>query len=70
MNGIQIEHVLNLIDDNIVRNRQQIRHEVLSYLEQHPDDIAKKLAEDGQILIPTSYGKIKLTTEDLKMVAA
>jgi hypothetical protein len=71
MNGIQIEHILNLIEDKAESNRYSIRREVTDYLKNETNmrDVAKELAEKGQVVIPTTYGGITLTTEDLKLAA-
>lgn len=71
MNGIQIEHILNLIEDKAESNRYSIRREVTDYLKDktHMRAVVQELAEKGQVAIPTTYGGIMLTTEDLKLAA-
>jgi hypothetical protein len=70
MNGIQIEHILNLIEDKTENNRHTIRREVAEYLKLHMQEVADGLASDGQVVIPTSYGSIRLRTEDLRLAVA
>lgn len=71
MNGIQIQHVLSLLEEkSAYKNRILLREELVKYLELHMNDVAKDLATNGETTIPTSLGGIKLTTKDLEMVAA
>jgi DNA topoisomerase VI subunit B len=71
MNGIQIQHVLSLLEEkSAYKNRILLRQELVKYLELHMDDVAKDLTTKGEATIPTSLGGIKLTTKDLEMVAA
>jgi hypothetical protein len=70
MNGIQIEHILNLIEDKTAANRNIIRREVAEYLKLNMREVANAIALSGQVVIPTTYGGIKLTTEDLHLAVA
>jgi hypothetical protein len=70
MNGIQIEHILNLIEDKTAFNREAIRREVATYLRTYMADVVNSLATSGEVIIPTTYGGMKLTKADLNLVAA
>ena len=70
MNGIQIEHILNLVEESSAFNRQFIRREVADYLRTNMQVVVDALATKGETVIPTSYGGIKLTTEDLDLAIA
>jgi hypothetical protein len=70
VNGIQIEHILNLIEDKSAYNREAIRREVTAYLKGNMARVVDSLAATGETVIPTSYGGMKLTKADLKLVAA
>jgi len=70
MNGIQIEHVLNVIEDKSASNRGTIRREAAVYLRDNIVDVVNNLASDGETIIPTSYGGLKLTKADLELVTA
>lgn len=66
MNGIQIEHLLDLIDSNINASMELVRPQIIAYLTEHGDDLARQIAENGFGVIPTSAGEVKVTQEDLK----
>jgi len=70
MNGIQIEHALDLIDDNLRSNMELVRPEVLDYLENHGNDLAKQISQRGYGIIPTQSGEVRITREDLEAVYA
>ncbi len=71
MNGVQIEHILNLLEEKSAdRNRPMLRREVVTYLESHMAEVAGRLVESGEVTIPTSFGGIRLTKADLELVAA
>lgn len=70
MNGIQIEHILNLIEEKSAFNRDAIRREVTAYLRDNMAAVVDTLATKGEAVIPTSYGGMKLTKADLDLVAA
>ncbi len=69
MNGIQIEHILNVVEQKSAQNRLLVRREVLSFLAQNEALILDQLAKLGEVSIPTSYGSVKLTTEDLALAS-
>ena len=70
MNGIQIEHLLNIVDDKSASNRSLIRREAAEYLKQNMESIVRRLSDTGEALIPTSNGAIRLTVADLEQAAA
>ena len=70
MNGIQIEHVLDLIDCNIHTNMESLRGEILQYLLEHGDALAREISEKGYGEIPTHLGPIRISKEDVDAVAA
>lgn len=71
MNGVQIEHILHLLEEKSVdRNRPMLRREVVAYLENHIAEVARRLVEVGEVTIPTSFGGIRLTMADLQLAAA
>jgi hypothetical protein len=70
MNGVQIEHILNLIEDKSAYNREGIRREVAAYLTTNMTVVVDSLADKGEAIIPTTYGGLKLTKADLDLVAA
>ncbi len=69
MNGIQIEHILDVVEQKSAQNRLLVRREVLSFLAQNEASILDQLAKLGEASIPTSYGSVKLTTEDLALAS-
>ena len=71
MNGVQIEHILYLLEQKSAdKNRPMIRRELVEYLESHMDEVATRVANKGEMTIPTSLGGIKLTLADLELAAA
>jgi hypothetical protein len=66
MNGIQIEHLLSLIDGNIQTSMQWVRPDIVDYLSKHSDDLAQEIAHNGYGVIPTRAGEVKVSREDLK----
>ncbi len=70
MNGLQIEHILDLIEQKSRQNRPLVRREISGYLRGHEEVILDQLAKYGEASIPTTFGSIKLTTEDLALAAA
>ena len=53
MGGVQIEHLLSLLEDS----RKRSREEVIRYVEEHRDQILADLEKDGKSVIPTSDGE-------------
>lgn len=70
MNGIQIEHLLNLIEDQASSSRPYVRRELAEFINDHKAEIVEELARYGETSIPTSYGAIRLTREDLTLAVA
>jgi hypothetical protein len=52
MNGIQIEHILRLIEEKSVTNRESIRREAAAYLREHMMTVLNSLAHTGETVIP------------------
>ena len=69
MNGIQIEHILNVIEEKSDQNRAVVRQEIAAYLQEHMQDVAKDIAINGVALIPTTLGEIEITMKDLNLLA-
>jgi hypothetical protein len=70
MNGIQLERFLTLIDGNIHYSMESVRAEVLAYLQNNTDLLARDIATRGYGNIPTQAGIVKVTQEDLDAVYA
>jgi len=66
MNGIQIEHLLSLIDCSIDANMLSLHGEVLNYLKEHRDDLAREILENGYGKIQTRIGPVRISKEDLE----
>ena len=66
MNGIQIENILRMIDDNVDITRQ----EVLRYLRAHQSEVVQALATRGVATVPTTAGNLELCLDDLSASAA
>lgn len=70
MNGIQIEHILNVVEDRSAYNRAAIRREVGDYLRANMGTVVADLSAHGKITIKTTYGDIDLSKADLESVTA
>ncbi|MFP5207624.1 MAG: hypothetical protein ACLGP3_06220 [Acidobacteriota bacterium] len=70
MNGIQIERVLGLIDQNIDSNLHSLHGEILRYLTEHGDILAQEISAKGYGEIPTHLGFIRISKEDVEAAAA
>jgi hypothetical protein len=70
MNGIQIERVLDLIDCNIHTNMDSLHSEILTYLLEHKDELARQISEKGYGEIQTHVGPVRISKEDVDAVAA
>lgn len=66
MNGIQIENILRLIDENVDITRQ----EAIRYIRDHQQQIIQDLVRSGATKVKTSAGDLSLTLEDLGAAAA
>lgn len=66
MNGIQIENILRMIDENVDITRQ----EAIRYIRDHQQQIVQDLVRSGQTRVKTSAGDLSLTLEDLTAAAA
>lgn len=66
MNGIAIERVLSLIDDNI----DLTKAEVLKYIEEHQHDVIQQLRTTGEARIPTTGGVVIIPMSVLEASAA
>jgi hypothetical protein len=67
MNGIQIERMLDLIDRNIHSSMESMRAEILRHLQEHGDDLAREISENGYATIPTQLGSVRVSREDLDL---
>lgn len=65
MNGLQIENTLEQIDRNIESNMEIVREEVLSYIKNNSDDLAKQIYEKGYGIIPTRIRDVTISRDDL-----
>jgi len=63
MSGTQLEHTLDLIDANLLRNREQ----VLRYIEENPSKVREALERTGILQVPTSAGIVDI---DLRQLTA
>jgi hypothetical protein len=72
MTGLQVEHILNLIEEKTAASRHQIRRQVAAYLRDADNmrHVVQTLADEGEVEIPTDYGPIKLTKEELELAVA
>jgi hypothetical protein len=61
MGGTQLEKALDLIDANLLMNRD----EVLLYIEAHMEAVGEALRTNGQVAIPTSAGVVTLRLDQL-----
>ncbi len=66
MNGIQIENILRMIDENVDITRQ----EAIRYIRDHQQEIVQQLVRSGEAKVKTSVGDLSLTLEDLSAAAA
>jgi hypothetical protein len=60
MSGTQIENALDLVEANLRMNRD----EILKYIADHPEEVAKALRTEGRVEIPTSAGKIMIDARE------
>lgn len=67
MNGFEIQHILDLIDGSINVNMDAVRLDILKYLNDHGDELLDAIDRDGYGTIPTQYGPVKITKDDLKV---
>lgn len=64
MNGREIEHLLSLIDENILRDAR--KYEILAYLRDHETDALAALRSSEKLTVPTSSGSVEINLADLK----
>jgi len=70
MNGLQIERVLELIDSNIDTHREGLHTEILAYLVANGERLAREISEKGYGEIPTRFGLVRISREDVEAAAA
>ena len=70
MDSTQIDHLLNLIEEKGASQRVAARDEAAIYIRLHMNEVADQLESRGSALIPTSYGDVVLTSEDVGLTAA
>lgn len=68
MSGIEIEHVLSLIDESISSNKAEVRRDILNYLQTHGNELAHEIVEKGHGYIPTRLGQIRISQKDIESV--
>ena len=54
MSVSQLDKAYGVIDESLRMNRD----EILKYIEEHPDEVARALRLNGEVLIPTSAGLV------------
>lgn len=69
MNGTQIEHLLELIDSNIDASMKELHPMIVAYLREHIDVVAQQIAEKGYADIPTRFGLVTISKEDIEAAA-
>jgi hypothetical protein len=70
MNGREIEHLLSLMDENILKGRASLRTEIISYLTDHEDEVLTALRNSGKVNVPTSFGKFEIDLTELEALVA
>lgn len=66
MNGIQVENILRMIEENVDITRQ----EAIQYIRVHQQEIVQDLLRSGETTVKTSAGDLSLTLADLSAAAA
>jgi hypothetical protein len=69
MSPNQIEHVLEIIDGNISSNMESVRSDVLDFMTQHADELARQISENGYGIIPTKLGDVTVSKDDLQALS-
>lgn len=70
MNGKEIERLLTLIDQNIASNRASLSNEFFRYLEGHKADAVEELRSTGGVTVPTAFGRMRFSLQELQQAAA
>ena len=70
MSGIEIERMLRMIDANLAANTKVREAEILSYLNEHGQDVVEELRTRGVASIPTSTGTVTIPMSALETAAA
>jgi hypothetical protein len=70
MNSAQLERILDLIDSNIHAGLASARGEIIQYLTEHGDELAREIYDKGFGDIPTRVGTVRVSKEDLEAVPA
>ncbi len=68
MNGREIEHLLSLIDQNMLRNTR--RAEILAYLRDNEPAVLGALRSTEKVTVPTSSGSVEINLADLQALVA
>lgn len=66
MSGLEIQHVLDLIESSIHANMDSVRDEILHYLQENSDQLAAEVLKNGYAIIPTHLGPVRISEDDLK----
>jgi len=69
MSGADLAGMLEQISASASTIDERIQEEVAAYVDKHPDDVGRQLAESGEARIPTFAGEYVLTEADLRSVA-
>lgn len=70
MNGREIEHLLSLIDENILRGEASLRSEIMSYLFDHEPEVLAALRSSDKVMVPTSSGPVQINLSELQALVA
>jgi hypothetical protein len=70
MEATQLERTLDLIDTNIHAGLASARAEIIQYLTEHGDELAREIHEKGFGDIQTRVGLVRVSKEDLEAVSA
>jgi hypothetical protein len=69
MSGHDMAGLIERIDASIEESDERIQTEVEAYLERHPEEVGKQIAETGYAKIPTFAGMYTLTEDELSELA-
>lgn len=70
MNGREIEHLLSLMDENILRGQASLRSEIFSYLFDHESEVLTALRSSDKVTVPTSSGPVEINLAELQAIVA
>ncbi len=70
MNGREIEHLLSVIDESILRGKASLRAEIMRYLCEHEHEVIDSLQTTSKVVIPTTSGPVELLLPQLEALVA